>query len=261
MSKEIQVLADGVFQIVTTDTKTGKVKDAEKITADKVLDHKQIGSAIGQAVKTQGTMRNAWLSFLSVVLASPVLDGYKGQGDKTTGKLAKEFKASVRNAEEHAVRELVKEGALKLPKAGNNEEAAFQSFVGALREDKNYSNAKNLASRYFAFIGSNVTTPSGHIIPAPVMTEAINNVLDKAAPDNSVNAKLKAIELFLSEKENLDATDAIESVVVLRRLLSTVEGIVTHYAEMRTAAGVGAVPQAAAQAMEKAAAEAEPALM
>lgn len=260
MSKEIQILADGVFQIVTTDTKTGKVTDAEKITADKVLDHKQIGSAIGQAVKTQGTMRNAWLSFLSVVLASPVLDGYKGQGDKTTGKLAKEFKASVRNAEEHAVRELVKEGALKLPKAAN-EEAAFQSFVGALREDKNYSNAKNLASRYFAFVGSNVTTPSGHIIPAPVMTEAINNVLEKAAPDNSVNAKLKAIELYLSEKENLDAADAVESVVVLRRLLSTVEGIVNHYAEMRTAAGAGAVPQVAAQAMVKAATQEEPALM
>lgn len=257
MSKEIQILADGVFQIVTTDTKTGKVKDAEKITADVVLNHKEIGSAIGQAVKTQGTMRNAWLSFLSVVLASPVLEGYKGQGDRTTGKLAKEFKASVRNAEEHAVRELVKEGALKLPKAAN-EEAAFQSFVGSLREDKNYSNAKNLASRYFAFVGSNVVTPSGHIIPAPVMTEAINNVLDKATPDNSVNAKLKAIELFLSEKENLDAADAIECVVVLRRLLSTVEGVVTHYAEMRTAAGAG-VP-AMAEAATKAAAQ-EPALM
>lgn len=235
MTIEIQVLQDGVFQLVKKNDKTGKVSDAEKIQADKVLAPTAIGSIIGQQVKTHGAVRLGWLSFLSLVLASTRLDGFKGTADRATGKVSNEFKAAVRDAESDAVRQLVADNAVKLPVVkGGNEELRLQRFLSTLRDDKNYSNAKVTANKYFALVGHNVVTESGYIVPVPVMQAAIAAVVEKEPTDKTVAAKLKAIELFLSEN-TLDADDAVDSLAVLNRLLTTVIGVNKHYAEMATA--------------------------
>lgn len=235
MTVEIQTLENGVFQLLKTNDKTGKVTDAEKIQAERVLEPQAIGTVIGQQIKTHGAVRLGWLSFLSLVLASPRLDGFKGTADRATGKVSNEFKAAVRDAESDAVRGLVAANAIKLPVVkGDNDELRLQRFLSTLRDDKNYSNAKVTANKYFALVGHNVVTDGGYIVPVPVMQAAIAAVVDKVETDKSVAGKLKAIEAFLAEG-TLDAEDAVECMAVLNRLVPTIMGINKHYAEMATA--------------------------
>lgn len=259
MTIEIQVLQDGVFQLVKKNDKTGKVSDAEKIQADKVLEPTAIGSIIGQQVKTHGAVRLGWLSFLSLVLASPRLDGFKGAADRATGKVSNEFKAAVRDAESDAVRGLVAANAIKLPVVkGDNDELRLQRFLSTLRDDKNYSNAKVTANKYFALVGHNVVTESGYIVPVPVMQAAIAAVVEKVETDKSVAGKLAAIEAWLADN-TLDADDAVDSLAALNRLLTTVIGVNKHYAEMATAVRSGpSMPVDAAASAVLAAAAALP---
>ena len=260
MTVEIQTLENGVFQLVKTNDKTGKVTDAEKIQADKVLEPSAIGSVIGQQIKTHGAVRLGWLSFLSLVLASPRLDGFKGTADRATGKVSNEFKAAVRDAESDAVRGLVAANAIKLPVVkGDNDELRLQRFLSTLRDDKNYSNAKVTANKYFALVGHNVVTDGGYIVPVPVMQAAIAAVVDKEPVDKTVAGKLRAIEMFLGDN-TLDSDDAVECLVVLNRLLTTVVGVNKHYAEMATAVRSNPdlpVDAAASAALAKAAAPGE----
>lgn len=262
MTVEIQVLQDGLFQLVKKNDKTGKVADAEKIQAERVLDPKAIGTAIGQQVKTHGAVRLGWLSFLSLVLASPRLDGFKGTADRTTGKVSNEFKAAVRDAESDAVRQLVADNAVKLPVIkGDNDELRLQRFLSTLRDDKNYSNAKVTANKYFALVGHNVVTEGGYVVPVPVMQAAIAAIVDKVPTDKSVAAKLKAIEEWLADN-TLDADDAVDSMAALNRLAGIVMGINKHYAEMASAvrSGPGMPIDAAASATLAQAAQTEAAL-
>lgn len=235
MTIEIQTLDNGVFQLLKTNDKTGKVSDAEKIQADKALAPKAVANIISQAVKSHGALRLGWLSFLSLVLAQQRLDGMKGQGDRATGTVSKEFKAAVRDAEGATVQNLVESGDLKLPVVkGDNDELRLQRFLSSLRDDKNYSNAKVTAVKYFALVGKNVVTESGYIVPVPVMQAAIAEVVETKEKDNSIAAKLKEIEAFMSE-HTISAEDAVECMAVLNRLVPTVIGINKHYAEMATA--------------------------
>lgn len=260
MTIEIQVLQDGLFQLVKKNDKTGRVSDAEKIQADKVLEPSAIGSVIGQQVKTHGAVRLGWLSFLSLVLASPRLDGFKGTADRATGKVSNEFKAAVRDAESDAVRQLVTDNAIKLPVVkGDNDELRLQRFLSTLRDDKNYSNAKVTANKYFALVGHNVVTDGGYIVPVPVMQAAIAAIVDKVETDKSVAGKLKAIEDFMADS-TISAEDAVDSLAVLNRLLTTMVGINRNYAEMATAVRSNPelpVDAAASAALAKAAAPGE----
>lgn len=235
MSIVVNVQENGVFQLVKTNDKTGKVADTENIQADKALAPKAVGNIISQAVKTHGALRLGWLSFLSLVLAQTRLDNMKGQGDRTTGTVSKEFKAAVRDAEGLTVQQLVESGDLKLPVVkGDNDELRLQRFLSTLRDDKNYSNAKVTAIKYFALVGKNVVTESGYIVPVPVMQAAIAEVVDKPAKVDSVSAKLIAIEAFMSE-HTISADDAVDSLAAVNRLMATLVGINKHYAEMATA--------------------------
>ena len=164
MSKQILITNDSSYIIQNVDAKTGKVSDQVTLNASKCLEPKAMGQIIGQTIKTAGSRRDAWLSFLSVVFGSPRLDGFKGQGDKKSGKVSKEFKAAVRDAEGDTIRAMVGDGSIKLGKG--EAEAKLQEFLSEVRADKNYSNVKVTASRYFAMVGANVVTKSGYLVPA-----------------------------------------------------------------------------------------------
>lgn len=250
MSKKINVLADGSFQIVNTNDKTGKVDDAVTFKAEPALEHGQLGRVLGQSVKTAGTFRAAACSFLALVYGHSRLDGYRGKGDRDTGILSKEFKASVRDAEAAVVAQLVEEGAIKLPKG--NEEEQLQAFLSGLRDDKNYSNAKNTTNKYFALVGNNCVTGHGVLVPVPVMQAEIANVVKKREVDNSFAAMFRAIREKM-DGGTIDETDAIDSLALARELFQCLDGIVNGIAADATAARSG-VDVAANAALEKAAA-------
>ena len=236
--KSIAIGAAGAFQIVQIDAKTGKTSDAVTIQASKALDHKALGQIVSAVVKSAGTRRDAWLSLLGLVFVSPRLDGFKGQGDRATGKVSKEFKAAVRDAEGDTIRMLVAEGAIKLAKG--EPEKVTQEFLSELREDKNYSNVKVTANRYFALVGANVVTAEGYLMPVEVMQAQIAAVVDKEPEDNSIAAKLRGVMESMS-KDTIDSADAIDSLSLCRTLMATLQGIVTEYASIRTNAGVAPV--------------------
>ena len=139
--KQISVGTNGQFTLTTVDAKTGKVGDAVTVQANKALENKALGQIVSATVKAATTRRDAWLSLLGLVFAQPRLDGFKGQGDKTTGKVSKEFKAAVRDAEGETIRALVADGSIKLPKGET--EQVLQEFLSGLRDDKNYSNVRS----------------------------------------------------------------------------------------------------------------------
>jgi len=232
MSTKIEVVADGQYRITKTDDKTGKVQDSVIEHADKALEGAQLGSVLTQTVKAAGTRRAAFCSFLGQIYSSPRLDGFRGTGDRKTGKLTPEFKAAVRSVEEDVVKELVGEGSIKLPR-GVNPEESMQAFLSGLRDDKNYSNAKNTTNKYFALLGAKCVTASGFVVPVPVMQAELAELIERAAPDTSVASKLRAIEEFMG-KGTIDSEDAVNSLALAKTLVGTLEGIVKYYAELAT---------------------------
>lgn len=255
----IETVGEGAcFILKRTNAETGKVSDAETLHSEKPIDDQAIGKVLFADFKAAPSRRVAWLSMLAQVFKNPKLDGYKGKGDRKTGKLAKEIKAAIREAEGEYLRTLVKAGHVKL-KAGDNPEQTFQEFATSIREDKNYSNAKNHVTRYFAFVGAYNATQSGFLVPVPVMQEQVKAVLEVPEADNSVAGMLDAIKAHM-DKGTIDSNDAIDSLARAKMLVATLDGIVQHYAELRTNAGTS-VGAAASAAIDKAKAEPEPSLM
>lgn len=252
MSTQIDILADGQFRLTKTDNKTGKVLDSVVEHADKALAGQQLGQILSQTVKSAGTRRAAFCSFLGLLYASSRLDGFKGTGDIATGKLSAEFKAAVRDVESDVVKALVADGSVKLPKTGNPEEN-MQAFLSGLRDDKNYSNAKNTTNKYFALCGMSCVTSSGYVVPVPVMQATLADTIEREAPDNSVTAKLRAIK-ELMDGATIDAVDCIDALHLAKELVSTLEGVAKYYAEMATAQrGNKDIVGAAQDALKKAA--------
>lgn len=255
MTVEIKQVSESLFTLVRKDDKTGKVADSVNVNANKALDNRAMGQIVTATVKSSGTRRDAFLSLLGLVFQSPRLDGFKGTGDRTTGKVSKEFKSAVRDAESDCIRSLVASGDVKLAKG--EPETMLQAFLSELREDKNYSNVKVTANRYFALVGANVVTGSGYIVPVEIQTAQISEVVDKVAPDSSVAAKLRAIEEHMSDT-SIDAVDAIDSLSYAKQLVIKLESIVQKYAEIATQGRVQpseaqtSVVDATAQAISKA---------
>lgn len=233
MSTQIEMIAEGQFRLTKTDDKSGKVLDSVVEHADKALAGQQLGQILSHTVKGASTRRAAFCSFLGLVYGSPRLDGFKGTGDKKTGKLSPEFKAAVRDVESDVVKTLVAEGSVKLPKTGNPEEN-MQAFLSGLRDDKNYSNAKNTTNKYFALCGMSCVTSGGFVVPVPVMQAQLADTIEREAPDTSISGKLKAVEEALTGV-TIDAADAIDSLAAAKRLTATLEGVVKYYAELATA--------------------------
>jgi len=232
MKTEIEIVADGVWNLRKVNEKTGKVEDAHVEKSVQQLTPAQVGQIVGSTIKAASSRRDGWLSFLGMVYAHARLDGFKGKGDRTTGKISTEFKAAVRSVEESVVTALVEQGHIKLPKQGNPEEN-LQAFLSGLRDDKNYSNAKVTTNKYFALVGSNCVTKSGYLVPVPVMQAQIAEVVDRPEPDTTVRGKLKAIEEFMG-KGTIASDDAIDSLSIAKSLVLTLQGIVTQYAELAT---------------------------
>jgi hypothetical protein len=192
------------------------------------------------------------LSLLGGVFSVKRLDGYKGKADPATGKTSKEFKAAVRDAERDYFDGLRQEGLLKLPKHANGDEAAMQEFLSTIRDDKNYSNAKNTVSRYFAIVGSLNVTPTGYLVPVPFMQAAIENVLkDHRQPTEAetYSGKVQAIVDELAKETNPSIEDIKRAEGIAKLLHATLKGIVDHVAAVATSEGV---PDAAAAAIETA---------
>lgn len=250
MSTTIEMIAEGQFRLTKTDDKSGKVLDSVVEHADKALAGQQLGQILSHTVKGASTRRAAFCSFLGLVYASPRLDGFKGTGDKTTGKLSPEFKAAVRDVESDVVKTLVADGSVKLPKMGNPEEN-MQAFLSGLRDDKNYSNAKNTTNKYFALCGMNCVTSGGFVVPVPVMQAQLSDTVEREAPDTSISGKLKAVEEALTGV-TIDAADAIDSLAAAKRLTATLEGVVKYYAELATAQRHVNVVDAASAVVESA---------
>lgn len=233
----IETLKSGnVFQVQKVDEKTGKVSDVEKYEGEQALNDKQTAIAIAQAVKNTPNMRRAWLSFLALVWDNPKLAGYRGTGDVKSGKLSKEMKASVRTAEETCVQAMVTAGMLKLPRAAS-EEAALQQFLSTIRDDKNYSNAKNLVNRYMAFVGGPLV--DGDVLtPAPYMQARIKEILDaNAEPETDALPPVSALLMKASEKLGeieIGADDVATALSILKPMLATLEGIQRSMAEKAT---------------------------
>lgn len=240
MQRQIIPVGDGAkFTVTRTNTETGKVTDSNTFESEKPIKAEQLGVALSQEVKSQGSRRTMWQSLLGFIMANPKLDGYKGNADKATGKLPDGYKASVRTCEEEFLRDLVKHGHVKLHVGkDDNAEKVFQSFATSIREDKNYSNVKSTVLRYYAIVGSHPVTPSGYLVPVPVMTEAIAQVLDanKLPEEKGYYVKLLALLDEFNKDKGPDLADLGKCVPVLKQFLGTVEGILTHEAELATAA-------------------------
>lgn len=237
---EMEMIAEGSAWIVKKiNSETGKVSDAETYHASKPADDRAIGGMLTQEARIKDTRRDIWQSMLGRVFQNVRLDGYKGTGDVASGKIAKELKNAVQDAETAYLRELVEQKHIKIKaEKDQNAEHAFQSFVSDVRSDKNYSNLKTTVIRFFHFCGSLPITESGYLIPVPVLQARIAEVMVKKEADNSVRAKLKAI-VALMDKGTIDADDAMDSLAIAKNLVATLEGVTNYYAELATAKRAG----------------------
>jgi len=241
------------FSITKTDDKSGKVLDTVKVEGSIVMSPSQVGTVLAQVHRSAGTIRDGFLSFLTLVYASPRLDGFRLSGDAATGKLSKEFKAAVRDAESDVVGQLVSDKSLKLP-GKDADNVRIQAFLSTLRDDKNYSNVKNTTNKFVAFCMNNIATESGHLIPVPYMQAMLAEAIDKADTDKSFSSKLRAIEEAIEGPASIDAVDCIDALAAAKRLVAKLTSVSEHYAEMATTNAALSVPDAAQAAIAKAAA-------
>lgn len=234
MTIETIQIDESTYQIQKTKP-DGKVLDAEKFVADKALDMATVGRAISAHVRTANNQRLAWLSFLGEVYKSPRMDGFIGSGNLDDGKISKEFKDAVRRAEEETIRAMVESGSIKLPvQAKATDEQRLGAFLSEIRADKNYSNAKSNTSRYVAFVGKNIVTESGHIVPVPVQKAQVDALLaPKGEDETPCDSKLKSVEEWLGAKE-ISSTDAIDALARAKAIVLTLQGVVNKYAELAT---------------------------
>lgn len=242
---EVLKLENGGFLLNKMNLETGQISDSEKFDAEKVIDHKAIGTILNQEEKAFANRRRAWQSFLSEVFILPMLDGWKGKGDRKNGKVPKEYKASVRDAETEFLRQLVKEGSLKLHISKNkedddNEEKAFQRIANIIREDKNYSNIKSTVIRYFFFVGERPADSNGILVPPPVMLAELANVMEKERKIRTVADDLSDIVERIKARQENPSSDTVKEAIRLNNELGQIlGGLDKFYAELATQARVG----------------------
>jgi hypothetical protein len=237
---------DNIFIIKSSDSVSGKVKDAEQYTGVKPMKEQEVGQILQADYKANGNRRLAWLTVLASVMANPRLDAYKGKGDRSNGKTSPEFRAAVRESEGEYLRKLVKDGAVKLHVGKeDNPDAVFQGFATSVREDKNYSNVKATVMKYFAFVGAAPMTKSGYLVPVPVMAMEVQNILDqfKEPVDTSYSAQIKAIQEALDKETSPSAEELAKALPEANRLFATIKGILDHLAELATHAATDIVAQ------------------
>ena len=227
----IQSANDGALFLIKRIDSDNSEK-VETCDANKVLDHKTVARLVNGIFKQSGTMQDAWQSMLAEVFANVRLDGYKGTGDKSTGKTSKEFKQSVRACEDEYFETLRSEKLIALPKS-DNPEKTFQTYCTTIREDKNYSNIKSTVSKYFAFVGALPATQSGYLVPKAVMLAQIADAQAVAKPDNGLYAQLLAIKAEL-DRGTVSEADAAKSEPLAREIASILKGTLAHYAELST---------------------------
>jgi hypothetical protein len=178
---------NGAFSVERTD-KSGKVK-SDPFNGNRVLETAQCVRLVVGAVKGQQTMSDAWQSLIVAIFNMPLLDGYRGKGDKTTGKTPNTFKDAIRKAEDAYFDQLALD---KVPGIPSDPEKRLE-LVKQMRNDNNYSNIRSTCAKYYAFVGALPATSAGYLIPRPVMLAHIQTVLNVQPEDTSAAGRINAL--------------------------------------------------------------------
>lgn len=235
----------------------------ETIVGETALDQPQALRAILNASKAHGTLQNAYCVMLHGALNRPLIDtGVRGKGDVTTGKLDKNARAYIRQAEIAYIKECHEAGIKGIPA----DEAGQIALAESIRSDGNYSNIKNTVTRYLAFCGKLPMTQAGILVPKPVMQAEIAAALNVTPEDDSLYGQLLQI------KGALDAGTLPEDMSrkcepLARELASVFKALCAHYDELKTnavtgqPANVADTPRAMSEALGKMKRSPAPALM
>jgi hypothetical protein len=253
----IAMIGEGSSFKLERVTPNGAIQEAQVFEAEKLMKPEAVATALGVEVKSQTNRRTMWQSLLGIVFADPLLDGYKGKGDKVTGKVAKEAKNSIRTAEEKVLRAMVDKGHIKLHvNKDDNAEKIFQRFCTDVREDKNYSNMKARVTKYFCVVGSSPVTKNGYLVPSAIMDAEIQKLLSATpAPKTTLADRINEIAADFGKETNPDLKTVLEAAQAAKMLYSTLEGTLTHMQDLlaHTAAAGGAnVEDASQKAIESA---------
>ncbi len=233
MAKQVESLKDGAEFKLTTVNKDGKIGDSITVKADKAFDLSQLGRKLAGEFSDGAvtTRRVMLLTLLSQVFSSPRLDGFRGKGDKTTGKSPNEMKLAVRDAEGTFMAAMIAEGKLKLPAHNLGPEAALQDFLKKLRDDPHYSRLKVTVGKYYAFVGQINATPSGFLIPVPVMEEQIRACLDIKPVDTSPAGVLNGLLPRLTP-DAMDSESVKAAIGAAKTIVATLEKLDTYFREL-----------------------------
>ncbi len=233
MAKQVEALKNGAEFKLTTVNKDGKIGDSVTVKADKAFDLSQLGRKLAGEFSDGAvtTRRVMLLTMLAQVFQSPRLDGFRGKGDKTTGKTAPEMKTAVRDAESSFIAEMVQAGKMKLPAHNLGQEAALQDFLKKLRDDPHYSRLKVTVGKYYAFVGQVNVTPSGFLVPVAVMDEQVRAVLDIKPVDTSPAGVLNGLLPRLTA-EAMDSTQVKDAIGAAKAIVSTLEKLDTYFREL-----------------------------
>lgn len=240
----------GQFKIERTD-KAGKVT-SDSFEGNKMLEVAQTVRLVTGAVKGQQTMSDAWQSLIVRVLSDKGLDGYKGKGDKETGKTSTTFKDQIRKSEDAYFDQLALD---KVPGIPQDVEKRNE-MVRAMRNDNNYSNIRSTCAKYFAFIGAIPATESGYLIPRPVMLAQIAGVLNIKPEDTSLKGRIDALVPEVKSNDDIKALKA--AMVSAQHLIAQLQLRIDHHAEVATNAAhkmpvnAGDVPSTASELIGKA---------
>lgn len=227
MTKANVIFGDaGKFSIERTD-KSGKVS-SDVQHGNKMLETAVCVRLVVGAYKGQQSMSDAWQTLVVSILKGTAMDGYKGKGDRKTGKTPNTFKDAIRKAEDAFFDQLAHDKVSGIPQDAEKR----LEMVKAIRNDNNYSNIRSVCAKYFAFVGALPATDAGYLVPRPVMQAQIAGVLDIAPEDSSLKGRINA--MIVEYRESTDAKALKDALPAIQTLMAQVQARIAHCAEVAT---------------------------
>jgi hypothetical protein len=198
--------------IVFVNTRTNV---AEKLSMFDVLDTDIAVKAIKAEQHASISASYGAVSLLSAMLDNPRLDEYRGTcplGEK----IPNELKSAIREIEVEFLKPIFISTLPKTLTAGKAG-AAWDDYVGKLKEGGSYAVAKGHITKLFAYTG-NLPKHGTKLLTVAAIKKLLENLEKPEAEKTGIAGKLVALSLEL-RKENSDEGSAIMAIAALKAML------------------------------------------
>ena len=224
------------MQVSYTDDKIVFVDDkgrAESLEMFDAMSDADSIRAIATELKAAGSASKGAISLLSQMLASPRLDGYKGN-TPINEAVPSELKAAIREIEVEFLKPIFTKQHTDKGAKEATVEKLWQEYAGGLKAGGSYAVAKSEATKFFAFCGKTPKADNGKLLSVAAIKKLVQEAKKNAEPveKTGICGKLMALAHELDTRtESTILGSSASAIAALKAMLATYEGILREEME------------------------------